>query len=188
MANSYDAVIDRIIPVSWRKKVTDYAYGSVLEVGVGTGLNLSYYSAKCDKILGIDQGKEMLKHANNRKSLCNVAVHLEMMNIENMPLDSESFDTVLASFVFCNVPKPKQALMECYRVLKPGGRLILLEHMKSDKMILNKLMNWLNPITVKFLGDHINRDTLSLVDEVGFKKPIVENLFIDIVRLIVAER
>lgn len=188
MSRSYDAVIDRLVPGAWRQRIVDFAYGSVLEVGVGTGLNLSYYSTDCQEIMGVDLSCEMLRRASEKKSLCKAPVHLKMMDIQNMSLESERFDCVLASFVFCNVPDPEQALLECHRVLKPGGRLILLEHMSSDKIILKHLMNWLDPLTMMLLGDHINRKTLSLVDTAGFRTEIVKNLLVDIVRLIVAER
>lgn len=188
MARSYDAVIDRLIPGAWRRRAAGFAYGSVLEVGIGTGSNLSYYSTECQEILGVDLSCEMLRRAIEKKSLCKVPVHLKMMDVQKMSLESEIFDSVLASFVFCNVPDPEQALLECCRVLKPGGRLILLEHMSSDKMMLKRLMNWLDPLTMKLLGDHINRNTLSLVVATGFNTHVVENLFGDIVRLIVAER
>lgn len=187
IANSYDAVIDWLIPDSWRNRAAGFAYGSVLEIGIGTGSNLSYYSTSCNDILGIDLSCEMLRRASGKSPLCKIPVKFEIMDAQKLQLDSGSFDCVLSSFVFCTVPDPVQGLLECRRVLKPGGRLIMLEHMGSDKILLSSLMNLLNPLTVMLLGDHINRNTLALVTEAGFKTDVVVNLLGDIVRLVVAK-
>ncbi len=188
ISGAYDAVIDRLIPDAWRQRATGFACGYILEVGIGTGLNLSFYPDSCKDILGIDVSLRMLDRANRKKALCKAPVKLEVMDIQALPLPSGSFDTVLASFVFCTVPDPAEGLRECYRILKPGGRLILLEHMISGKRLLQHLMNCINPLTVKILGDHINRNTLFLVTATGFRTQVVENLFGDVVRLIVAVR
>jgi ubiquinone/menaquinone biosynthesis C-methylase UbiE len=187
IANRYDAV-DWFIPDSWRKKATGLAYGHILEVGVGTGLNLPFYSDRGQKILGIDLSPRMLEHAAERALHCKAEVELAVMDVQDLPIESGSFDCVLVSFVLCTVPDPAQALRECHRVLQSGGRLILLEHMGSDNSILQKIMDWVNPLTVKLIGDHINRQTVGLVVSAGFKPMSVENLFGDVVRLIVAER
>ncbi len=187
IARIYD-VVDLLIPGAWRRKAAGFAYGRVLEVGVGTGLNLPYYPEHCQEIFGIDVSPRMLDKAREKAAQCKIPFNLEVMDIQNLLLFSGSFDCVVGAFVFCTVPDPIKGLKECYRVLKPGGRLILLEHMGSDKTVPRFLMNWLNPITVMFLGDHINRDTTDLVTAAGFRTQIVEHLLGDIVRVIVAER
>jgi ubiquinone/menaquinone biosynthesis C-methylase UbiE len=187
ISSRYDAV-DWFIPTTWRRQATTLAYGNVLEVGVGTGLNLPYYSERCEEIVGIDLSPRMLEQAAERAKHSKMPVHLAVMDVQDLPLQSASFDCVLVAFVFCTVPDPTQGLRECFRVLKPGGRLILLEHMGSDRSWLRPLMNWLNPLTVRLLGDHINRPTASLVTQAGFQLATVENLFGDVVRLLVANR
>ena len=79
-------------------------------------------------------------------------------------------------------------LWECYRVLRPGCKLILIEHMGSENRLFRPLMDWLNPFTVKLMGDHINRDTAIDVANAGFRVKVVENLLGNIVRLVVAEK
>ena len=187
IAGIYD-VVDLLIPDAWRRRATGFAYGRVLEVGVGTGLNLPYYLKHCQEILGIDVSPRMLDRAREKAAQWKTPVKLEMMDIQDLPLSSGSFDCLIATFVFCTVPDPVKGLKECYRVLKAGGRLILLEHMGSDKKVLRRLMNWLNPIAVMLLGDHINRNTADLVTGAGFRTQIEEHLLWDIVRVIVADR
>lgn len=188
IASSYDAVIDRLIPNEWRRQAASYASGNVLEVGIGTGLNLPYYTDKCLNLLGIDVSPGMLDRAKDRAVLSKVSVKLEEMDIQGTSLQSCSFDSVLSSFVFCTVPNPAIALLECQRILKPGGRLILLEHMSSRKPRLKQLMKFFEPLTVMLLGDHINRDTDALVTKTGFIVKKEVNLLSDVVRLIVAEK
>ena len=187
IAKHYDTV-DRFIRVTWRRKATSLAYGRILEVGVGTGLNLPFYSDRCQNILGIDLSPGMLERAAKRALLCKAAVSLAVMDVQDLPAGIGSFDCVLASFVFCTVPDPARAIRECHRVLQPGGRLILLEHVRSGNYLLQKIMDWVNPLTVKLIGDHINRQTADMVTAAGFKPISVENLFGDVVRLIEAER
>jgi ubiquinone/menaquinone biosynthesis C-methylase UbiE len=186
IAGGYD-VVDYFIPDAWRRKATSFAYGRVLEVGVGTGLNLPFYPESCQEVLGIDISGGMLTKAHQKVLTIQRPFKLELMDVLALPLDSHSFDCVLAAFVFCSVTDPLLGLRECRRVLKPGGRLILLEHVASDNRILGRLLNWLNPLTVMLLGDHVNRRTFALAVDAGFRIRAVENLLGDVVRLVVAE-
>ena len=187
IAGSYN-LVDYIIPTKWRQKATALAYGLVLEVGIGTGLNLPFYSASCTEIVGIDVSPRMLEQAKEKAANCAVSIKLEIMDVQNLSLPSASFECVVATFVFCSVPDPCQGLRECYRVLKPGGRLILLEHMDSENKLAHGLLDLLDPITVRRLGDHLTRRTVDSVLSAGFHAKSVEKLFGDVVRLIVAEK
>lgn len=187
IAGSYDAV-DRLIPAGWRRQATGRTFGRVLEVGIGTGLNLPFYTDRCRELLGIDLSAGMLARAEARALRVRLPVRLETMDVQALSLPADSFDCVLATFVFCTVPRPLAGLQECFRVLKSGGRLILLEHMGSANKLLRPLMDWLNPLTVRLLGDHINRDTVDTAVAAGFRLTEVKNLFGDIVRLAVAEK
>lgn len=187
IADSYNFV-DYIIPETWRRKATKLAHGRVLEVGIGTGLNLPFYAVDCTEIVGIDVSPRMLEKAKKKAADCPVPVSLEVMDVQKLPLPAASFDCVLATFVFCSVPDPCQGLKECYRVLKPGGRFILLEHMDSENKLAHGLLSLLDPITVRRLGDHLTRRTVDSVISAGLRTKSVEKLFGDVVRLIVAEK
>lgn len=181
-------IVDRFIPAEWRRQATSRVYGRVLEAGIGTGLNLPLYPNCCSEILGIDISTKMLEKAEEKAAHCRVPVKLAVMDIQDMSLECGSFDCVIATFVFCSVPDPCKGLRECFLALKPGGRLILLEHTRSDSKLAGRLMDLLNPLTVLLLGDHINRDTADMVSRAGFKVQNIEYLRGDIFKLIVAKR
>jgi ubiquinone/menaquinone biosynthesis C-methylase UbiE len=130
----------------------------------------------------------MLSKAKQRGFKCKIPTRLEKMDIQTMDLADNQFDSIMSSFVFCTVPDPLQAMRECYRVLRPEGRLILLEHMNSDRSWLRWFIKKVSPLTVKTMGDHIDRDTYITAKEAGFTPDSVENLFLDLVRLIILKK
>ena len=95
-----------------------------------------------------------------------------------------SFDTVVASFVFCSVPQPRKGLKEIYRVLKPGGQLILLEHVLSSNKVMAAMMNLLNPLFVRLFGANINRQTVKNVQACPFRSIYIDPVSGDMIKLI----
>lgn len=184
----YDAVIKRLISDRWRRIAAASAYGAVLEIGIGSGLNLPFYTERCLRLTGIDVSSRMLARAEVRAADCNFPVELEKMDVQKLSFEESCFDTVLSAFVFCTVPEPEKGLSECWRVLKPGGRLILLEHMSSEKPIVRRIMNFFAPFMLILLRDHINRDTGAKAAEAGFETEREIRLLGDVVRLIVAAK
>lgn len=187
IADSYN-LVDFIIPADWRRKAAAAAYGRVLEVGIGTGLNLPFYTAACTEAVGIDVSPRMLGKAEKQAAACPAPVSLAVMDVERLTLPAASFDCVLAAFVFCSVPDPAAGLEECRRVLKPGGRLILLEHMDSDNKLAHALLILLEPLTLRRLGDHLTRRTAEAAKQAGFHTVSEEKLFGDVVRMIITEK
>ncbi|MBP2666161.1 MAG: ubiquinone/menaquinone biosynthesis methyltransferase [Firmicutes bacterium] len=181
----YDAVVKRMIPEAWRIKCAGLARGKVLEVGIGTGLMLPFYDSGVSEVVGIDFSAEMLARAAKLSKSINFPVRLERMDVENLSLESAAFDTVVSSFMFCSVKHPLQGLSECRRVLRRGGRIILMEHVESRKFGVSTLLKLANPLSVLLLGDHLTRDTLGLARDAGFHIDRVENLHGDLVLLIV---
>ncbi|KLU60857.1 demethylmenaquinone methyltransferase [Peptococcaceae bacterium CEB3] len=182
----YD-LMDRMIKPELRANVLSQAHGMVLEVGVGTGKNLSYYTQDCVEVVGIDLSPGMLGKARARIREAKVPVKLYEMDAQNMEFADGTFDTVIATCVFCSVPDPIKGLQEIRRVCKPAGRVILLEHVRSDNPVLGKIMDLLDPLTVRFIGPHINRRTVINVEAAGLRIRSVEDQKSKIVKLIVAQ-
>lgn len=174
----------------WRKKLWCKLEGKhVLEVGVGTGKNFLFYPKNTDiRFTAIDFSPQMLKRAEVKRDKKNIRVELAQMDIQNLSYADNSFDTVIASFVFCSVPAPSKGLKELHRVLKPGGQVLLLEHVISSKPILARLMNLMNPFVVWLLGANINRDTVRNVQACGFQHVHVDALGGNLVKLIQARK
>ncbi|WP_167908188.1 class I SAM-dependent methyltransferase [Thermococcus sp. CX2] len=172
----------------YREKALSMAEGKVLEIGVGTGKNLPYYP-KDVEVIGIDFSRGMLEKAERRrKELGLENVKLLLMDAQNLEFEDNTFDTVVSTFVFCTVPDPVKGLKEAYRVLKPGGKAIFLEHMKSESKLLNIPLYLMDPIMKALVGTSMVRETQKNIEKAGFKIEKVENLFFDIVRLIVATK
>ena len=142
---------------AWRSVLWSKAEGKrVLEVGVGTGKNFPYYPPGTD-IVAVDFSDRMLARARKRAATGNVKVGLHLMDIQRLEFPDNSFDTVVATFVFCSVPDPVLGLTEVWRVCKPGGKVLLLEHVLSEKRALRLIMNLAAPLVVRVTGANINR-------------------------------
>ena len=181
----YDFFVKRMIPDSWRHKCAALGQGRVLEVGIGTGLMLPFYDSAVTEVVGIDLSRDMLDRASKISSRFSFPVRLEQMDVENLRLESASFDTIVSAFVFCSVKNPLKGLSECRRILRPGGRLILMEHVGSRNFWVSALLKIADPFTVFLLGDHLLRDTAALAREAGFRIDRVEGLYGDLVILAV---
>lgn len=172
----------------WRQRLWEKAKGQhILEVGVGTGKNFAYYPANA-RITGIDFSQAMLKQAAQAKDRKQTQVDLALMDVQSLCYADNSFDTVIGSFVFCSVPLPSKGLKELYRVCKPGGQVILLEHVISSKPIIAKLMNLLNPVVVRVFGANINRNTVKNVQACGFASVKIDQHCGDVLKLIEAKK
>ncbi len=151
----------------WRQLSWSKAEGStILEIGIGTGRNFPYYPSGV-QITGIDFSDNMLKQARNKAIKQNIQVQLSLMDIQKMEFTDNTFDSVVGTFIFCTVPDPIRGLAEVKRVLRPGGKLVLLEHVISDNHVLAWIMNLLNPIVLRVGGGNINRHTVDNVAKSG---------------------
>ena len=183
-----EAVLEGLFFKTWRKQLWEKAEGEhILEVGIGTGKNLDYYP-KNARMTAIDFSEAMLERAKQKSIRKRVDVDLHLMDVESLCFADNCFDTVIGTFVFCSVPSPRKGLRELYRVCKPGGQVLLLEHVLSSKPAIAGIMNLLNPLVVKMVGANINRQTVKNVQASGFNSVHVDCLSGDIIKLIQARK
>ena len=151
----------------WRKDLWSKVRGPhILEVGVGTGRNMPYYPAG-QQIIAIDLTPGMLTQAQKRASSLKLNVDLQVGDVQSLEFPDDSFDTAVATFVFCSVPKPVSGLLELKRVVKPHGQILLLEHTRSPNQLVGVLMDLLNPLSLLLMGDNINRRTVENIQKAG---------------------
>jgi len=189
LAFAYDvleAPLERLRFAGWRKRLRNRIAGpAALEVGVGTGKNFPYYPSGV-QVVGIDLSPHMLMRARRKASKLDLNVDLREMDVQSLDFPDHCFDTVFATFVFCSVPDPVAGLRELRRICKPSGRLLLIEHMRPENIVLGLIFDVLNPMVVRMMGANINRRTMDNILSAGWTVRIEENLSSDIVRWIEA--
>ncbi|MGH2521594.1 MAG: class I SAM-dependent methyltransferase [Anaerolineales bacterium] len=139
-------------------------HGRILEVGVGTGKSLPYHPRNA-QVIGIDLSPKMLARAQRLKQQLGAPTELVLGDAQALDLPDDSIDAALASFVFCSVPDPVLAFSELRRVVRPGGRVYLLEHMRPASEFVGRLMDLVNPLVVSLMGFNINRRTLGNIQK-----------------------
>ncbi len=171
----------------WRQRLWALVRGPcVLEVGVGTGKNMPFWPSRVE-LTAIDLTPGMLDRAQQRAAELKIRADLRLGDVQSLAFPDASFDTAVATFVFCSVPDPVLGLRELKRVVKPGGQIILLEHMRSPNKVIGQIMDVLNPLVVRVMGANVNRRTVENVQMAGWSIEQVEDLGMGgIVKLIVA--
>ncbi|MDF1820770.1 MAG: class I SAM-dependent methyltransferase [Alcanivoracaceae bacterium] len=172
---------DRVFPhlLDWatrplnrqRRELLASAHGTVLELGVGTGANFPFYSEQAEAIHGIEPCGALLEHARESAydSPNPARFDLRQAGAEALPYDDDTFDCVVACLVFCTIPEPDMAAREVRRVLKPGGELLVLEHVQHERPWPERLQRWLEPVWKPLAcGCHLHRDTGALFRQAGF--------------------
>jgi len=171
---------------NWRRKLLLHAKGRILEVGVGTGKNFAYYPRGIN-ITGIDIADKMIPFAKKRADELGLSIKLLEGDVQNLSFPNDFFDTAVATFVFCSVPNPILGLKELRRVVKPGGEVLLLEHVRIDRPVVGFLMDALNPLFVRLLGPNINRRTVENVEKAGLLIRSIEHLgLMHMIKMIIA--
>ena len=169
-----------------RRRLLQRASGRVLEVAIGTGKNLRYYPASC-RISAVDVSREMLNVARTRAAKLSVNLSPLLADAEALPFPDKSFDTVVSSLTTCTFPNPVAALKEMVRVCRTNGKILLLEHGRSDREWLGRWQDRREDSFAKQLGCHWNRETLKLVREAGLKVSNSRRLFFGVFHTIDAE-
>ena len=163
-----------------RQKVVPHARGRVLEIGVGTGLNLKYYDpAKVRHVWGLDTSIDMWKMAEAKS--VSFDVEFIQATAENVPLDDGSADTILVTYTLCSVSNIIESLRDMRRVLKPGGELIFCEHGAAPDKIVRKWQDRLNPIWSKISGGcNLNRTIPALLEQGGFELRTLDSMYLPV--------
>lgn len=187
VARIYDVLegsMEMMIPDDTRREIFKGLSGRVLEVGVGTGKNIKFYPTDIS-ITAIDFSSRMLAIAKKKANILNNGVELLLMDAQKMTFNDNTFDYVVSTCVFCSVPDPVAGFKEIRRVLKPGGKAILIEHVRSEHKLVGLLMDIMNPLTVNLYGANINRRTEANIVVAGLNNLEVSNLWRNIVKKLV---
>lgn len=162
----------------YRRQLLAHVQGSVLEIGFGTGLNLSCYPEHIRKITGVDPNPGMGSLARRRIASSPIAVDWQVADAQKLPFPSQSFDSVVSTWTLCSIPNVAKALREIRRVLRAGGKLFFLEHGLSEDPQVQRWQNCLNPIQ-KVIADgcNLNRDMARLIQGAGFRFEQLERFY-----------
>jgi ubiquinone/menaquinone biosynthesis C-methylase UbiE len=167
-------VIDRVMRsrrlVALRQRVAGEAFGRVLEIGIGSGLNLPFYGRGVEHLTGVDPSAALLAKASRRAQWVGFPVRLLEGSAEQLPLASASIDTVVSSWTLCSIPQVEAALAEIARVLRPGGRFWFVEHGLAPEPRVAQIQHALTPFWRRIAGScHLNRPIARLLQQAGFE-------------------
>lgn len=159
----------------YRERMVSAAHGQVLEVGIGSGLNLPLYPKKVERVIGVDTSPELLQRASQACNRSQFETDLIEGKIEELPLEDQSIDCVAMSWTLCSVTDPVQALAEIRRVLRPDGIFSFVEHGLAPERRVQRWQQWLTPAWRRCAGNcHLDRPTASLMGGNGFRFDWIE--------------
>ncbi len=168
-------------PINYqREKIVPNASGTVLEIGIGSGLNIPFYNiSKIDKIYGLDPSIQLCKKAIKKAEEINMNIDFLFEGAEEIKLKSNSVDTVVITYTLCSIPNPMDALKEIKRVMRSDGNILFCEHGIAPDIKVSKWQNRINPIWGKLFGGcNINRDIPSIISNSGFKVQNLEQMYL----------
>jgi ubiquinone/menaquinone biosynthesis C-methylase UbiE len=167
------ALWERLLFAGGRQWVCAQAHGDTLEVGIGTGRNLGHYPPGVH-LIGVDLSEAMLAIARQRAVELGRDVELHVGDAQALGFPAASFDTVVVTLSLCSIPDDRRAVAEINRVLRPGGRLLLLEHVRSPHRRTAAVQRLLERFTIRWEGDHLAREPLELLEAEGLEIERVE--------------
>jgi SAM-dependent methyltransferase len=161
-----------------RRLVVPNARGEVVEIGIGTGLNLALYDpAVVERVVGVEPDPHMMRRAREKAAAARVPVELYQASGEHLPFAADRFDTAVVTWSLCTIPDPSAALAEVRRVLRPGGRLLFIEHTRSRQPGVARIQRWATPLWRRLCGGcHLDRPAVDLVRASRLSVGQVENV------------
>jgi ubiquinone/menaquinone biosynthesis C-methylase UbiE len=163
----------------YRERVAGAAEGRVLDVGIGSGLNLPFYARQAQEVFGLDPSPRLLERARRNRQRADVPVRLLEGSAERIPLADRSMDTIVMTWTGCSIPDVRAALMEMRRVLRVGGRLLFVEHGRAPDAGVARWQDRLDPLWLRFSGGcHLNRKIDDLLSDAGFRIDRLETGYI----------
>ena len=168
-------------PINYqRQKVVPLAKGKVLDIGIGSGLNIPFYNSdKIDIVIGIDPSHELIELAKELANDIKASIELVIGSAESIPYPDNFFDTVLVTYTMCTIPNVVIANKEIWRVLKEDGRLIFCEHGLAPDKKISKWQNRIDPFWGKIAGGcHLNRDIQKLITDAGFSFESLDKMYL----------
>ncbi len=190
LAPKYDRSMgrwERVLFPGNREWVCSRATGDVLEIAAGTGRNLPYYPADV-RLTGIELSPEMAELARRRAQELGRQVDLRVGDAQALELPDESVDTVICTYSLCTIPDYRAAVREAKRVLRPGGQFVLAEHVRSPNAVIRTIQRLINPLSVRFGGDHLTREPLEHLRDEGLEIEEVKRSKLGIVELVSARK
>jgi len=175
-----DFALDTPQVAKLRQELLSEVSGEILEIGFGTGLNLPHYPEQIRKITAVDPNPGMHRKARKRIEQSGIEVDKRLLSSEQLPFEAEAFDCVVSTFTMCSIEHIGRAMAEVYRVLKPGGRFLFLEHGLSPDRAVQKWqrrLNWLE----RCVGDncHLDRNIRELVTEQPFRSVEMDEFYLE---------
>jgi ubiquinone/menaquinone biosynthesis C-methylase UbiE len=186
MAADYDSSNTRPWEEELRADVFGRARGDVLELGVGTGATFAHYPANLASLTGLDISEMMLAVARPKAASLPFPVMLKVADFQTLPFPDASFDTVTSSLALCGIRDPGRLFAEIRRVLRPGGQLLAMEHIRPPNPVLGVLASIGDPLYNHFVGCHLNRRTPDLLRSAGYTVTILDRRFLNAVVTLVA--
>ncbi len=161
--------------------------GDVLELGVGTGATFAHYPADLAGLTGLDISEGMLARARPKAARLPFPVRLQAADFQTLPFPDAGFDTVTSAGALCGIPDPGRLFAEIRRVLRPGGRLLALEHIRPSNPILGGLADIADPLYLRIEGCHLNRRTPDLLRSAGYSVTILNRRMLNVIVTLVAD-
>lgn len=189
-AGSYDRIIswaEKVLFGGGREWVCSQTRGEVLEIAIGTGRNIPFYPEGV-RLTGIELSSKMLDFARRRARELEREADLRPGDAQNLPFPDASFDTVVATLALCTIPDERRAVAETARVLRPGGRLLLLEHVRSPIVPVRLLQRVLEPLAILIDYDHLLREPLRHVEDIGLDVERLERSKLGLVERLAARK